>query len=127
VPDVFSQNSQSYSAYSGRLRKRQTQTVEPVPFDAPASAPTSKPLRLAVATMFKDKRRYLREWYVPRTRPLNQLTHVQRIEFHLITGVGHFYMYDNDSKDEPLGVLQPCKQCFAALSPELIVLFRRHR
>jgi hypothetical protein len=47
--------------------------------------------RLMAATMFKDKRRYLREW----------------IEFHRITGVGHFLLYDNGSEDSPLDVLQP--------------------
>ena len=41
-------------------------------------------------TMFKNKRRYLREW----------------IEFHYITGVGHFILYDNGSEDDPLDVLQ---------------------
>ena len=45
---------------------------------------------LTIATMFKNKRRWVREW----------------IEFHLMMGAEHFIMYDNDSTDFPLEVLQ---------------------
>ena len=45
---------------------------------------------LTLATMMKNQRRWLREW----------------IEFHLIIGVEHFIVYDNESTDHPLEILQ---------------------
>lgn len=46
---------------------------------------------LAIATMFKNEARYLREW----------------IEFHLLLGVEHFYLFNNESTDDFLSVLAP--------------------
>jgi hypothetical protein len=45
---------------------------------------------LTLATMMKNQRRWLREW----------------IEFHLMIGVEHFIVYDNESTDHPLEILQ---------------------
>ena len=45
---------------------------------------------LTVTTMIKNKRRWLREW----------------IEFYLMMGVDHFIVYDNNSTDYPLDILQ---------------------
>ena len=57
--------------------------------------PAPKPLRahkrlLTLATMVKNQRRWLREW----------------IEFNLMMGVEHFIIYDNDSTDQSVEVLQ---------------------
>lgn len=54
-----------------------------------------KPLRahkrlLTLATMVKNQRRWLREW----------------IEFNLMMGAEHFIIYDNDSTDQSIEVLQ---------------------
>jgi hypothetical protein len=46
---------------------------------------------LTLATMFKNQRRWLREW----------------IEFNLLVGIEHFIIYDNESTDLPLEILQP--------------------
>ena len=46
---------------------------------------------LTLATMFKNQRRWLREW----------------IEFNLMVGVEHFLLYDNNSTDLPLEIIQP--------------------
>jgi hypothetical protein len=46
---------------------------------------------LCVASIFKDEAPYLKEW----------------IEYHKIQGVEHFYLYDNDSEDNYISVLQP--------------------
>lgn len=44
---------------------------------------------LNVAAIFKDEAPYLREW----------------LEFHLMLGVEHFYLFDNNSSDLPYNVL----------------------
>jgi hypothetical protein len=46
---------------------------------------------IVVATMLKNKRRYVREW----------------IEFHLMMGVSHFIFYDHGSNDRVEEVLEP--------------------
>ena len=46
---------------------------------------------LTVATMFKNERRWLREW----------------LEFYLMMGVEHFLLYDHNSTDYPLEILRP--------------------
>ena len=46
---------------------------------------------LTVATMFKNERRWLREW----------------LEFYLMMGVEHFLLYDNNSTDHPVEILEP--------------------
>ena len=50
-----------------------------------------RPDALAVCAIFQDEARYLAEW----------------IEFHLLMGVEHFVLYDNDSEDGPEAVLGP--------------------
>ena len=45
---------------------------------------------LTLATMIKNQRRWLREW----------------IEFNIMMGVDHFIIYDNNSTDLPLDILQ---------------------
>jgi Glycosyltransferase family 92 len=46
---------------------------------------------LTLATMIKNQRRWLREW----------------LEFNLMNGVDHFIIYDNESTDMPVEILQP--------------------
>ncbi len=46
---------------------------------------------LAIVAVFKDESAYLKEW----------------IEYHLLAGVNHFFLYDNDSSDNPQEILQP--------------------
>jgi hypothetical protein len=46
---------------------------------------------LVVATMVKNKRRYIREW----------------IEFHIMMGVSYFFIYDNLSEDGVKDLVQP--------------------
>ncbi|MEA2154219.1 MAG: hypothetical protein QOE11_359 [Solirubrobacteraceae bacterium] len=46
---------------------------------------------LSIGAIFRDEGEYLREW----------------IDFHLGVGVEHFYLYDNDSADEPETLLAP--------------------
>ncbi len=47
--------------------------------------------QLAVCTIFKDNAEYFKEW----------------IEFHMLVGVEHFYLYDNSSTDNSLEILDP--------------------
>jgi hypothetical protein len=75
-------------------------TETPIEIDIethPLSLPNPVPVRsaghqrfLTIATMFKNQRRWLREW----------------IEFYLMMGVEHFIIYDNNSTDLPLEILQ---------------------
>ena len=46
---------------------------------------------LSIAIIIKNEKQYLREW----------------IEYHLMVGVERFYLYDIESTDNPLEVLQP--------------------
>lgn len=46
---------------------------------------------LSIAAIFNDEARFLKEW----------------IEFHKLVGVQHFYLYNNNSTDHYLVVLQP--------------------
>jgi Glycosyltransferase family 92 len=46
---------------------------------------------LSVCTMYRDHARDLREW----------------LEFHLLVGADHFFLYDNGSADDHLDVLHP--------------------
>ena len=46
---------------------------------------------LAVVAIFKDEGRYLKEW----------------LDYHLLAGVEHFYLYNNDSSDDYAEVLAP--------------------
>lgn len=46
---------------------------------------------VSVTAIFKNEAQYLKEW----------------IEYHLLIGVSHFYLYDNGSEDNPLQVLAP--------------------
>ena len=46
---------------------------------------------LAVVAIFKDEGRYLKEW----------------LDYHLLAGVEHFYLYNNDSSDDYKEVLAP--------------------
>ena len=51
----------------------------------------NKPVYLSICSIFKDEAPYLKEW----------------IEYHILAGVERFYLYDNDSTDNPLEILQP--------------------
>jgi hypothetical protein len=51
----------------------------------------SSPYNLAACTMFKNESRWIREW----------------VEYHHLLGVEHFYLYNNESSDETLNILQP--------------------
>lgn len=46
---------------------------------------------IAIGAIFQDEARFMKEW----------------IEFHKLIGVEHFYLYNNNSKDHYLEVLQP--------------------
>ena len=46
---------------------------------------------LAVVAIFKDEGKYLKEW----------------LDYHLLAGVEHFYLYNNDSSDDYQEVLAP--------------------
>lgn len=50
-----------------------------------------KKYAVSLCAIFKNEAPYLKEW----------------IEFHKIVGVAHFYMYNNNSEDDFLSVLQP--------------------
>lgn len=50
-----------------------------------------KKYRLAICAIFKDEAEFLREW----------------LEYHRMVGVGHFYMYNNNSGDGYREILQP--------------------
>lgn len=50
-----------------------------------------KKYEVAICAIFKDEGQYLKEW----------------IEFHLIVGVEHFYLYNNNSTDNYVEILQP--------------------
>lgn len=47
--------------------------------------------KFSLVLIFKDEAQYLREW----------------IEYHLMLGVDHFYLYQNNSTDDYLTVIQP--------------------
>lgn len=47
--------------------------------------------RIAMASMFKNEAQWLKEW----------------LEYHILLGVQHFYLYNNDSTDNYLEVLEP--------------------
>ena len=49
------------------------------------------PYNLAVAAIFKDEAPYLREW----------------LDYHLLAGVEHFYLYNNESSDDYAEILKP--------------------
>ena len=46
---------------------------------------------LAIVAIFKDEGKYLREW----------------LDYHLLAGVEHFYLYNNDSSDDYKEILAP--------------------
>ena len=50
-----------------------------------------EPHYLSICAIFKNEARYLEEW----------------IKFHRGVGVSHFFLYDNESTDDPLTVLRP--------------------
>ena len=49
---------------------------------------------LVIAAIFKAENLYLREW----------------LEFHLLVGVDHFYLYDNDGGEEAAALLKPYEE-----------------
>lgn len=68
--------------------------MKPVPPNATHAGPPkhSRPWswELAIAAMFQDEARWLEEW----------------LEYHLLTGIQHFYLYNNLSRDNYRDVLQ---------------------
>ena len=50
-----------------------------------------KKYKVSICAIFKDESKYLKEW----------------LEYHIIVGVDHFYLYNNCSSDEYDDVLQP--------------------
>ena len=52
---------------------------------------SGKPNYISICTIFKDESPFMKEW----------------LEFHLLMGVNHFYMYNNNSTDDYMSVLQP--------------------
>ncbi|MBQ7629565.1 MAG: glycosyltransferase family 92 protein [Selenomonadaceae bacterium] len=49
------------------------------------------PYNVAVVSIMKGEARYLKEW----------------IDYHLMIGVNHFYIYDNEESDNQKNALQP--------------------
>jgi hypothetical protein len=81
----------------GAFPTRATSVDDPTPNPKPIRLPDPPPQRstswkrfLTVATMVKNQRRWLREW----------------IEFYRLMGVEHFIIYDNESTDQSLEILQ---------------------
>jgi len=71
------------------------QNIKPISPNAAHAVPL-KPLRLgcwdlAIAAVFQDEARWLAEW----------------LEYHLLIGVQHFYLYNNFSRDNYQEILQP--------------------
>ena len=56
---------------------------------------------LAVVAIMKDEEPYVKEW----------------LDYHLLAGVDHFYIYDNDSKEEFKKILQPWELSLIHFSP----------
>ena len=50
-----------------------------------------KKYKVSICAIFKDEEEFLKEW----------------LEFHLMVGIEHFYMYNNNSSDGCLGILKP--------------------
>lgn len=46
---------------------------------------------VSICSVFKDESKFLKEW----------------IEYHLLVGIDHFFLYDNNSSDRPFQVLAP--------------------
>lgn len=55
-----------------------------------ANQPTDR-IQLSICAIFKNEAPFLKEW----------------IEYHKLVGVQHFYLYNNDSEDDYLGILEP--------------------
>lgn len=53
--------------------------------------PINKKYDVSICSIFKNESDFLQEW----------------IEYHLLIGIEHFYLYDNESEDKPENVLQP--------------------
>jgi hypothetical protein len=58
------------------------------------SAEDSAKYDVAIAAIFKNENLYIREW----------------LEFHILVGVDHFYLYDNDGGDEAAQILKPYEE-----------------
>ena len=52
---------------------------------------TDKRYKVCLCAIFKDEGEFLKEW----------------LEYHMIVGVEHFYLYNNDSSDNYLDILEP--------------------
>ena len=59
-------------------------------FTAPKKT-LAKKYRVSICAIFKNEAQYLKEW----------------VEYNLIIGIEHFYMYNNNSEDDYLTVLKP--------------------
>lgn len=65
---------------------------DPIFAEAQSAKPIkSKKYNLSVCSLFKNEAKYLKEW----------------IEFHRLVGVDHFYLYNNESLDNYIDVLNP--------------------
>lgn len=58
------------------------------------ASPSQDTYRLSLCAIFKNEAPYLKEW----------------IEFHLLQGVEHFFLYNNNSTDEYAKILEPYLQ-----------------
>ncbi len=74
--------------------------IKPLPQKGPQSAMPSvesetqmgsKKYNLSVCAIFKGEAKFFKEW----------------IEYHLLVGVDHFYLYDNGSRDRYIDILRP--------------------
>ena len=53
--------------------------------------PKKKPYFLVIVCMFREENQYLKEW----------------IEYHILQGVNHFYLYDNENPRSTMRILKP--------------------
>lgn len=84
--------SLSQSGFGGeQIQKEGRKRTRPTDKIATAESQSCYPLNLSVCAIFKDEAPYFKEW----------------IEYHKMLGVQHFRLYNNDSTDNYLQVLEP--------------------
>lgn len=73
-----------------RWRRAAREAKRPPPTGAPEQRPLERHT-LAIGAIFRDETPYMREW----------------LEYHLLVGVDHFYLYDDSSGDDFQSLLAP--------------------
>lgn len=57
----------------------------------PSKAPSSFDYSVSIVAILKNEAPYIREW----------------IQYHLLVGIQHFYLHDNESTDDVYSILKP--------------------